>query len=59
MRRLMHWLNWCRAMPLNRSLHRRCNFWEQRYHADAVQDRDTGRALRVLPYIHPNPRAAG
>ena len=55
----MHWLNWYSAMLLNRLLRRRGHFWERRYHAVAVPDRDTGHALRVLRYIHANPRAAG
>ena len=59
MPRLMHWLNWYSAMLLNRLLHRRGHFWEQRYHAVAVPDHDTGHALRVLRYIHANPKAAG
>ena len=57
--RLMHWLNWYSAMLLNRLLRRRGHFWERRYHAVAVPDRDSGHALRVLRYIHANPRAAG
>jgi len=59
MPRLMHWLNWYSAMLLNRLLRRRGHFWERRYHAVAVPDRDSGHALRVLRYIHANPRAAG
>jgi putative transposase len=59
MPRLMHWLNWYSAMLLNRLLRRRGHFWERRYHATAVPDRDFGHALRVLRYIHANPRAAG
>ena len=59
MPRLMHWLNWYSAMLLNRLLRRRGHFWERRYHAVAVPDRDTGHALRVLRYIHANPKAAG
>jgi putative transposase len=59
MPRLMHWLNWYSAMLLNRLLRRRGHFWERRYHAAAVPDRDYGHALRVLRYIHANPRAAG
>ena len=59
MSRLMHWLNWYSAMLLNRLLRRRGHFWERRYHAVAVPDRDSGHALRVLRYIHANPRAAG
>jgi len=59
MPKLMHWLNWYSAMLLNRLLRRRGHFWERRYHAVAVPDRDTGHALRVLRYIHANPKAAG
>jgi putative transposase len=59
MPRLMHWLNWYSAMLLNRLLRRRGHFWERRYHAAAVPDRAYGHALRVLRYIHANPRAAG
>ena len=59
MPRLMHWLNWYSAMLLNRLLRRRGHFWERRYHAVAVPDRDTGHVLRVLRYIHANPNAAG
>ncbi len=40
-------------------LRRRGHFWERRYHAAAVPDRDFHHALRVLRYIHANPRAAG
>ncbi len=58
MPRLMHWLNWYSAMLLNRLLRRRGHFWEQRYHAAAVPDKDADHALRVLRYIHANPRAA-
>ena len=58
MPRLMHWLNWYSAMLLNRLLRRRGHFWERRYHAVTVPDGDTGHALRVLRYIHANPRAA-
>jgi putative transposase len=58
MPRLMHWLNWYSAMLLNRLLRRRGHFWERRYHAVAVPDRDTRHALYVLRYIHGNPRAA-
>jgi hypothetical protein len=46
-------------MLLNRLPRRRGHFWERRYHAVAVPDRDTGGALRVLRYIHANPKAAG
>ncbi len=35
-------------MLLNRLLRRRGRFWERRYHAVAVPDRDTFHALRVL-----------
>lgn len=56
---LMHWLNWYSAMLLNRLLRRRGHFWERRYHATAVPDRDLRHALRLLRYIHANPRAAG
>jgi hypothetical protein len=59
MPRLMHWLNWYSAMLLNRLLRRRGHFWERRYHAAAVPDRDYGHALRVLRTIHANPRTAG
>ena len=59
MPRLMHGLNWYSAMLLNRLLRRRGHFWERRYHAVAVPDRDPGHALRVLRYIHANPKAAG
>jgi putative transposase len=59
MPRLMHWLNWYSAMLLNRLLRRRGHFWERRYHAVAVPDRDSGHALRVLRYIHAKPKAAG
>jgi hypothetical protein len=59
MPKLMHWLNWYSAMLLNRLLRRRGHFWERRYHAVAVPDRDTGHSLRVLRYIHANPKAAG
>ena len=45
-------------MLLNRLLRRRGHFWEQRYHAAAVLEKDTDHALRVLRYIHANPRAA-
>ena len=58
MPRLMHWLNWYSAMLLNRLLRRRGHFGEQRYLAAAVPDKDTDHALRVLRYIHANPRAA-
>ena len=51
MPKLMHWLNWYSAMLLNRLLRRRGHFWERRYHAVAVPDRDSGHALRVLRYI--------
>jgi REP element-mobilizing transposase RayT len=50
MPRLMHWLNGYSAMLLNRLLRRRGHFWERRYHAAAVPDRDFG---------HANPRTAG
>jgi putative transposase len=40
-------------------LRRRDHFWEQRYHAVAVPDQDTGHAVRVLRCIHANPKAAG
>ena len=56
--KLMHWLNWYSAMLLNRLLRRRGHFRERRYHAAAVADGDSGHALRVLRYIHANPRAA-
>ena len=46
-------------MLLNRLLRRRGHFWERRYHAVAVPDRDGHHALRVLRYIHANPKAAG
>jgi REP element-mobilizing transposase RayT len=52
MPRLMHWLNWHTAMLLNRQLRRRGHFWERRYHAAAVPDRDFRHALRALRYIH-------
>jgi putative transposase len=58
MPRLMHWLNWYSAMLLNRLLRRRGHFWERRYHAVTVSDRDARHALYVLRYIHGNPRAA-
>jgi putative transposase len=44
MPRLMHWLKWYSAMLLNRPLRRRGHFWERRYHAVAVPDRDTGHS---------------
>lgn len=56
--RLMHWVNWYCAMLLNRLLHRRGHFWEERYHASAVPDNNARHVLTVLRYIHANPLAA-
>ncbi len=57
--RVMHWLNWYTAMGLNRLLGRRGHFWEARYHASWVSNRDQRHVLNVLRYIHGNPFAAG
>ena len=59
MPRLMHWLNWYVAIGLNRLLKRSGHFWEGRYHAVAVSNRDQRHVLNVLRYIHGNPFAAG
>ena len=53
MPRLMHWLNWYSAMLLNRLLRRRGHFWERRYHAVAVPDRDTGQLAGERSCPHP------
>lgn len=58
MPRVMHWLNWYTAMGLNRLLGRRGHFWEARYHASWVSNRDQRHVLNVLRYIHGNPFAA-
>ena len=57
--RVMHWLNWYTAMGLNRLLGRRGHFWEARYHASWVSNRNQRHVLNVLRYIHGNPFAAG
>ena len=57
--RVMHWLNWYTAMGLNRLLGRRGHFWEARYHASWVSNRDQRHVLNVLRYIHGDPFAAG
>jgi putative transposase len=56
--RLMHWLNWNVAMRMNRLLNRTGHFWEARYHAVPVSNRDQRHVLNVLRYIHGNPMAA-
>ena len=52
--RLMHWLNWNVAMRMNRLLNRTGHFWEARYHAVPVSNRDQRHVLNVLRYIHGN-----
>ena len=56
---LMHWLNWYSAMACNQLLNRKGHFWEERYFSVAIPHRDTERILKVLRYIHANPKAAG
>ena len=58
MPRIMHWLNWYKAMCFNRMLNRTGHFWEKRYHCTGFPMTDRRRALNTLRYIHGNPKAA-